>query len=152
MTKRVLCAALLAATGAMMLYAQSGMKGARNAAAEQNIRKIEQSLWQAWKDHDGKPFEERLTDHSIDIVASIERGKASIVKNITSSNCTVDSFSLSDFAYSWLDNKSVIVTYVATQDATCGGKKIPGKVNASTVWIKSGNKWMTAFHQESPSM
>ena len=80
------------------------------------------------------------------------RGKASILKDITSHNCKVSSFSLSGFGYQWLDARSVIVTYVGTQDAVCGGQKLPGKVNASSVWVKRGNKWMSAFHQESPAM
>jgi hypothetical protein len=80
------------------------------------------------------------------------RGKANVVKNITSQNCQVSSFSLSGFGYQWLDAKSVIVTYGANQDAVCGGQKLPGKVNASSVWVKRGNKWLNAFHQESPAM
>jgi hypothetical protein len=152
MTRKLLGAALLAALGATMLFAQSGMKGGKNAATEQEIRKLETSLWQAWKDHNARPFEEHLTGDSINLGTPPERGKANIVKSITSASCQVKSFSLSGFAYSWLDANSVIMTYAATQDGICDGKKIPGKVNASTVWIKRGNKWLTAFHQESPAM
>jgi hypothetical protein len=152
MIKKLLGAALMAALGATMLFAQSGMNGGKNAATEHEIRKLETSLWQAWKNHDARPFEEHLTNNSINLGSTQERGKANIVKSISSHTCQVSSFSLSDFAYSWLDANSVIVTYAGTQDATCGGEKVPGKVNSSTVWVKRGNKWMTAFHQESPSM
>ena len=152
MTKKLLGAALMATLGATMLFAQSAMKGGKNAATEQEIRKLETSLWQAWKDHNTKPFEENLTGDSIDLGTSPQRGKANIMKNISSSRCQVKSFSVSGFAYSWLDDKSVIVTYLGTQDGICDGKKIPGKVNASSVWVKRGNKWLTVFHQESPAM
>lgn len=152
MTKKLLCGALVAALGAAILFAQSGMEGGRNAAAEQKIQKLETSLWQAWKDHDNGPFEEHLTNNSIDIAGSSLHGKANILKEISSHSCQVSSFSLSGFAYSWLSKNSVIVTYEGTQDGTCGGNKIPAKVNASSVWVKHGGKWMTAFHQESPSM
>jgi hypothetical protein len=74
------------------------------------------------------------------------------VKSITSADCQVKSFSLSGFAYSWLDSNSVIVTYAGMQEGTCSGKKIPAKVNASSVWVKRGSKWLTAFHQESAVM
>jgi hypothetical protein len=134
-----------------MLFARSGMKGGKNAATEHEILKFETSLWQGWKNHDTKPFEEHLTNHSIDLVSSPVRGRANILKDITSHNCQVSSLSVSDFAYKWLDAKSVIVTYVGTQDARCNGKKVPANVNASSVWVKRGNKWMAVVHQESPA-
>ncbi len=152
MTRKLLGGALMAALGATMLFAQSGMKGGKNAATERNIQKLETILWHAWKDHNAKPFEEHLTADSINMLNPVLRGKANIVKDITSDNCKVSSFSLSGFAYQWLDANSVIVTYVATQDGTCGGEKLSAKVNASSVWVKRGNRWLTAFHQESPAM
>lgn len=151
MTKKLLGAALMTALGATMLFAQSGkMKGA-NTAAEHEIQKLETSLWQAWKSHDAKPFEELLTRNSINVAPVPRRGKASVLKDIASDTCKVSSFSLSGFDYLWLNPRTVIVTYAAAQDAVCGGQKIPGKVNASSVWVKRGSKWMTAFHQESPA-
>jgi hypothetical protein len=60
----------------------------------------------------------------------------------------VNSFSLSDFSYMWLDKDTVVMTYTATQDATCGGKKQAGKVIAASLWQKQKGKWMSPFHQE----
>ncbi len=142
----------MAALGATMLFAQSGMKGGKNAATERSIQKLETILWQAWKDHSAGPFEEHLTSDSINLVGPSFRGRANIVNQITSDNCKVSSFSLSGFSYQWLDANSVIAIYEATEDGICGGEKLPAKVNASTVWVKRGGKWMSAFHQESPAM
>jgi hypothetical protein len=152
MTKKLLGAVLMTALGTTMLFVQSGMMSGADTATEHEIQKLETSLWQAWKNHEAKPFEEHLTSDSVNVVASTSRGKANIVKDITSQNCKVSSFSLSGFGYQWLDARSVIVTYVATQDAVCDGQKAPAKVNASSVWVKRGKKWMNAFHQESPVM
>jgi len=152
MTRKLLGALLVLALGATMLFAQSGMRSGKNAATEHEIQKLETSLWQAWKDHDAKPFEERLTGNSINMVSPIQRGKANIVKEITSNSCKASSFSLSDFAYSWLSADSVIVTYKAMQEGRCNGKKLPAIVNASSVWVKRNGKWMNPFHQESPAM
>jgi len=55
---------------------------------------------------------------------------------------------LSDFAYMWLDKDTVLMTYKASQDGTCGGKKIAPKVIASSIWQKQGGKWVSPFHQE----
>ena len=152
MTKKLLGAVLMTALGATMLLVQPGMMRGADTASEHAIQKLETSLWQAWKDHDAKPFEEHLTSDSVNVGGSPMRGKANIVKEITSPNCQVSSFSLSGFGYQWLDARTVIVTYAATQDVVCGGEKVPAKVNASSVWVKRGKKWLNAFHQESPAM
>lgn len=152
MTRKLPGAALAAALGATMLLARPRMKGGRDAAAEQTIQKLETRLWQAWKDHNAWPFEEHLTTDSVNLGSTHERGKANIVKSITSPNCKVADFSLSGFAYQWLDADAVIVTYVGTQKGVCNGSKIPSRVNASSGWVKRGGKWMNAFHQESPAL
>jgi hypothetical protein len=70
------------------------------------------------------------------------------MKGISSTSCTVNGFTLSDFSYMWLDKDTVLMTYKATQDATCGGTKIPDKVIASSIWQNKGGKWLSPFHQE----
>lgn len=151
MTRKLLGAVLMAALGATMLFAQSGKKAGKKTAAEQKIRKTETEVWQAFKDHDAKPVEEYLTDDSLMITDQVVRGKANIVKFATDPNCHESSFSLSPAAYTWLNNKTVIATYTAKQDGSCGSTKMPEKVNASTLWVKRGSKWLAAFHQESPA-
>jgi hypothetical protein len=42
----------------------------------------------------------------------------------------------------------VVMTYAATQDATCEGKKQTGNVFATSIWQKKGGKWLSPFHQE----
>jgi hypothetical protein len=151
MKKKLMWTAVLLVTSGLM-FAQSDMTKDKNSATEQGIQQMEQGLWQAWKNHDAKPFQEHLTDNSLNVNSSVYRGRAAIVKDTTSPDCTVNNFSLSDFAYTWIDPNSVIVTYTATQDGSCGGKKNPEKVNASSLWVKKSGKWMSPFHQETPAM
>ena len=118
---------------------------------EKMLQSKEQAGWQAWKDHDQKAFEAMLPDNAINIAGgSVDKGKQQIVKGATDPGCTVNNFSLSDFSYIWLDKDTVMMTYNATQDATCGGKKVPEKVVASSLWQKKGGKWLSPFHQETP--
>ena len=58
------------------------------------------------------------------------------MKSITDGRCVVNSFSLSDFSYMWLDKNTVVMTYTGTQDATCAGKKQGEKVFATSIWQK----------------
>ena len=137
----VLGFALLASS--MPLFAES------SADVEKALQAKEQSGWQAWKDHDKKAFEEILPDESINIAGgTMDKGKQQIIKGALDPGCKVASFSLSNFSYMWLDKDTVLMTYDAMQDATCGGNKVPGKVYASSIWQKKGGKWMSPFHQE----
>src|ERR1700733_8547767 len=102
-----------------------------NAAIEKTLESNEKAGWQAWKDHDAKQAVAWFTDDSIRIAdGGVFKGKEQLVKSITDSRCMVNSFSLSDFSYMWLNKDTVIMTYTGTQDATCEGKKQGGKVYA----------------------
>ena len=43
-----------------------------------------------------------------------------------------------------------ILTYVATQDTSCGGQKLPKKVFVSSTFVKSGGEWVGFQYQETP--
>jgi hypothetical protein len=120
-----------------------------NQAMENSLKTKEQAGWQAWKDKDPKAFQDMIPDDVVNIAdGMIEHGKQAILKDLSSGVCTVNSFSLSNFSFQWVDKDAVMMTYTATQDATCNGKKQPGKVIASSLWVKKGGKWMSPFHQE----
>ncbi len=143
--RRIVIAALGLAVllSAMPLFAES------NADVEKALQAKEQSGWQAWKDHDKKAFEMLIPDDAINIAGgSMDKGKQNIMKSAFEPGCQVASFSLSNFSYMWLDKDTVLMTYDAMQDGTCGGNKIPGKVWASSIWQKKGGKWISPFHQE----
>ncbi|MFZ0663678.1 MAG: nuclear transport factor 2 family protein [Acidobacteriaceae bacterium] len=127
----------------VQLYAQM------NAGVEKALQAKEQAGWQSWKDHNPKPTEEMTPEHSISIAdGTVAKGKQQIVNSVTTPGCDVKSFSLSGFSYLWLDKDTVLMTYTATQDATCSGKKQAGKVIATSLWQKKGGKWVSPFHQE----
>ena len=120
-----------------------------NTATEKALESNEKAGWQAWKDHNAKPVEGFFTDNSISVAdGGVFKGKEQLVKSITDARCVVNSFSLSDFSYIWLDKDTVVMTYTGTQDATCDGKKQGGKVFATSIWQKKGGKWLSPFHQE----
>jgi hypothetical protein len=105
--------------------------------------------WQAWKDHDAKQAVAWLTNDPISIAdGGVFKGKEQVVKSVADARCVVNSFSLSDFSYMWLDKDTVVMTYTGTQDATCDGKKQGGKVFATSIWQKKSGKWLSPFHQE----
>ncbi len=137
---------------ALLLSAVS-LQAQSKDAVEKALQTKEQAGWQAWKDKDSKAFDEMLPENSINIAGGMmESGKSNIMKDMAGENCAIASFSLSDFAYMWLDKDTVLMTYKANQDGTCNGTKIPGKVIASSIWQKQGGKWVSPFHQETVPM
>jgi hypothetical protein len=139
----------LTALGFALLLSGVPLFSQMNATVEKALESKEQAGWQAWKDHNAKPVEALFTDDSISVAdGGVFKGKEQVLKSITDARCVVNSFSLSDFSYMWLDKGTVVMTYAATQDATCDGKKQAGKVFATSIWQKKGSKWLSPFHQE----
>ena len=120
-----------------------------NATVEKALESNEKAGWQAWKDHDAKPVEGFTPDNAISVAdGGVFKGKEQVLKSMTDARCVVKGFSLSDFSYIWLDKDTVVMTYAATQDATCEGKQQAAKVIATSIWQKKGGKWLSPFHQE----
>lgn len=139
----------LMALGFAVLLSGVQLHAQTNASVEKSLEAKEQIGWQSWKDHNAKPVEEMTPENAISIAdGTVMKGKQQILNSLTTPGCDVKSFSLSDFSYLWLDKDTVVMTYTATQDATCSGKKQAGKVIASSLWQKKGGKWVSPFHQE----
>jgi len=139
----------LTALGFSLLLSAVPLFSQTNAIIEKTLESKENVGWQAWKDHDAKQAVAWLTNDPISIAdGGVFKGKEQVVKSVTDARCVVNSFSLSDFSYMWLDKDTVIMTYTGTQDATCDGKKQAGKVFATSIWQKKDGKWLSPFHQE----
>jgi hypothetical protein len=139
----------LTVLGFALLLSGAPLFSQMDATLEKTLESNEQTGWQAWKDHDAKQAVAWSTNDSISITdGGVFKGKEQLEKSITDARCVVNSFSLSDFSYIWLDKDTVVMTYTGTEDATCDGKKQGGKVYATSIWQKQGGKWLSPFHQE----
>jgi ketosteroid isomerase-like protein len=124
-----------------------------SAATEDQIKKTERDLWEAWKNKDMKLFETEIPDDAVSVDAMMGRvEKQQMLKSMTEQPCNVASYSLADDKVTQLDKDTALYTYTATVDATCGGQKVPDKVYSSSAFQKRGGKWVPVFHQETPAM
>jgi uncharacterized protein (TIGR02246 family) len=132
--------------------ATSAAAPANASAVEEAIKKNEHSLWEAWKNHNNKPFEEMMAEDSImlDDPSSGFMDKKTMVSKMSdpSMQCDVKSYSFENEHVTWIDKDAAILHYSANVDAACGGEKLPEKVHAASVWAKRGGKWMAVSHQE----
>jgi hypothetical protein len=115
------------------------------------VTSIEKSLWEAWKNNEKAPFEQHLSDNSVAVTPrGVSSGKQQIIQEMTDQSCEVRDYSLSDWQVHQISDDTVIVTYQAKQNATCGGTKIPEQVVASSVYVRKGGQWLAASYHESP--
>jgi len=141
---------IIAAATLALGQTKSTNSASMNASEKEALIALEKQAWEAWKTRDGKFFQGLLSEESIGVGDSGVSKKATIVKDIASSDCDVRSYSLDIYELVMLDPNTAILTYKADQDATCKGKAVPAKVWASSVYVKRGGKWLSAFHQETP--
>ena len=139
-----------ALVAALVVFPLAGTVSAQESL-DAKLATIEKSLWEGWKNGDAKPFETGLTADSINITATgITMGKAQIIKDITSGDCKVASYSLADVKAHQLTKDSAMLTYKASQDAVCRGKKIPDEVYVSAVYVNQNGAWKAASYHETP--
>jgi len=113
---------------------------------------IDKALWSAWGVGDAGPFKEHLTDDHVQAVAGagVVSGKDRIVAGFSEETCDVQSFDFQDVHVRQITDDVAILSYVATQDASCGGEKLTPKVFATTVYVHRDGKWLSAAYQETP--
>jgi Domain of unknown function (DUF4440) len=118
------------------------------AQSQKLIIATEKKLWEAWKNKDMKPFRTYLSADSVMIGDNGVSDKTNAIKDLEGLKCEVKSYALSDIKVTFLDTNAALLTYKATQEATCGGETVPPAVWASSAYVKRGGKWWAASHQE----
>jgi hypothetical protein len=121
------------------------------AAIKETLTRLEKQSWEAWKNHDGKFFNEFLSDDHVEMGFQGPNDKATVVKGVASGACSVKSYTVDKFEVAMLDTNTALLTYHAAQDTTCGGKAVPSPVWASSLFMKRGDRWYNVLYQQSPA-
>ncbi|MEO8803997.1 MAG: nuclear transport factor 2 family protein [Rudaea sp.] len=116
---------------------------------EARIIALDRQGWEAWKHNDASWLQKNTTKQFMSISADGVSDKAQVIA-ATPTQCQVKSVSLDQFKFAVLDANAVLLTYVATQDAVCDGKKAPASVRATVNYVKRGNRWLEAMYMQSP--
>ncbi len=120
----------------------------KDAKLQAHIIDLEKTGWNSFKNRDAAWFQANLTEEYLQITAEGVSNKTEVIHSLT--DCTVKSFSLDEFKMVKYNKSAVLLTYIATQDGTCDGEKLPVKVQASVNYIKRGGKWLEAFYMDAP--
>lgn len=115
------------------------------ATAETPLQK-ETSVWQAFKDKKADAFGSIFAPN---YVGMYDDGLASKAKELDSlKTAKIASFKIDNFVSRMVDPNDMLMTYVVDLKGTMGKEDISGRYNASSLWHRSGTKWLTAYHSE----
>jgi len=109
------------------------------------VIEAETKAYDAWKNKDGKYFEETAADNFVGNGTFSD--KAGLVKFISSFPCDVKDVKLEDPQTLDLTSDAVLVTVKSVADYTCDGKPGATPSWAAGVYVRDGDKWKAAFHQ-----
>lgn len=114
--------------------------------------KAELAVWEAWKSHNAKKLEELTANDLsfVDIFGTVTTNKPDTIKLWAENRCEVKGVSVTDGAATPISPTVSILTFKGNADGTCYGQKIGGPIFGTSVYVKSGETWKSAFTLNSP--
>jgi hypothetical protein len=117
------------------------------AVIKEQLIKLEKQSWEAWKNRDGKFFQDFLSDDHVEVGFGGVSNKAEIVSFVGSPVCTVKSYQLDQFELKMLDKNTALLTYREAQDTVCHNP-VPSPCWVSSLYMKRGDRWLNVFYQQ----
>lgn len=117
------------------------------AVIKEQLIKLEKQSWEAWKNRDGKFFQDFLSDDHVEVGFGGVSNKAEIVSFVGSPVCTVKSYKLDHFEMKLLDKNTALLTYWEAQDTLCHNP-VPSPCWVSSLYMKRGDRWLNVFYQQ----
>jgi hypothetical protein len=108
---------------------------------------IERQSWVAWQAHDGKFFQNFLSDDHVEVGTNGIASKADVVAYVGSGACVVTTYSVDHFRATRFDENTALLTYRAEQQTMCGAAKVPSPTWVSSLFVRRNGKWVNALYQ-----
>lgn len=132
--------------------AATSLRAAETSSADEAaVRELEAKSWVAWKGHDAGFFEQFLSEDHVEVHAYGIVGKAAVVDGVRSPACVVQAYSLGPLALTRVSADTILVTYRAEQDTTCGSQKVPSPVWATSLYARRDGRWVNVLYQHTPA-
>jgi hypothetical protein len=125
---------------------------AQSQTLADSLQQMERASWVAWQNHDGKFFQQFLSDDHVDLGAWGEANKAAVVQYVSSGACKVSSYAVDKFKATQLAPNAILLTYHAAQNSTCNGGKVPSPVWVSSLFVNHDGRWLNATNQQTPDL
>ena len=144
--KNLTVLALLTFAFAAAAFGQAAQ--ADKSSLKETLTHLEKQSWEAWKNRDGKFFQDFLADDHVEVGFGGPTDKKTVVAGVGSPVCTVKSYTVDHFELTEFGPDTALLTYHAAQDTTCGGTAVPSPVWVSSLYVKRGGQWLNALYQQ----
>jgi len=108
---------------------------------------IERQSWVAWQAHDGKFFQNFLSDDHVEVGTNGIASKADVVAYVGSGACVVTTYSVDHFRATRFEENTALLTYRAEQETMCGKEKVPSPTWVSSLFVRRNGRWVNALYQ-----
>jgi Domain of unknown function (DUF4440) len=108
---------------------------------------IERQSWVAWQAHDGKFFQNFLSDDHVEVGTNGIASKADVVAYVGSGACVVTTYSVDHFRATRFDENTALLTYRAEQETMCGKEKVPSPTWVSSLFVRRSGRWVNVLYQ-----
>ena len=110
----------------------------------------DRKLNEAFIKSDPALFEEVLADEFVSFLGGKRGTKGDELRIIAGGKCEAKSWTLDEAQMLMIDSDTAVVSYKSNVDGSCFGEKFPSPLRASTIWVRKGDKWQSAYHNETP--
>lgn len=110
----------------------------------------EREAWDASGNADGQWYRENLTEDALLVFAGVPEamGREATAVVVDESTGSWEHYELQDVRIVALGSDAALLTYLAT--ARRGGEDTDFIASISTAYVKDGDSWLLAFHQQTP--
>lgn len=125
---------------------------AEEDSLKENLIGLEKQSWEAWKNRDGKFFENFLSDDHVEMGFFGPTNKSQVVSGVASPACVVKSYANDHFELTVFDANTALLTYHAQQDTLCNGSPVPSPAWVSSLYVKREGRWLNALYQQTQDL
>ena len=117
-------------------------------SVKQTLVAREKEVFEAFKQRNASTFNGYLGNDFLGVDGGGVTRRADQAEAMTDTE--LKDYSFDDIKLVKATKNVAILSYKLTQHGTYKGEPIPTKVYATSVWAKSGDKWLAVLHQETP--
>ncbi len=136
---------------ASVVFAQPKPQAGRDEI-KKTLIELENKSWIAWKNRDGKYFDNFLSDDHVEIEPDGVAGKAAVVSIVGSPICVVKSYTVRDYQFTLINKETALLTYHAEQDTTCNGNAVPSPTWVSSLYVLRKGRWQNVLYQHTKAV
>lgn len=109
---------------------------------------LETKAFDAWKNNDYAFWNSHFDANFVTFINGRRYDKAGEITLISDGKCEISSYALSDEKMTPVGNDAIVLTMLLRADGKCYGQKFPDTATIASLYIRSGDTWKSAYHNE----